>query len=134
VLADNDAGFSTMSETIRLLAADVNSAPLNLRTVYQDQHIITQTWDPPTVNVGSAVSLYLMEVAPNWDVVGSTDSTTLEISLGLITGQAYTYRVRAQNEVGIGLPSDPNTVIAARVPDAPASFTLLFSNATNIEF
>ena len=37
VIARNDAGYSEKSSVITLVAADVNSEPLNLRTTYQDE-------------------------------------------------------------------------------------------------
>jgi hypothetical protein len=52
----------------------------------------------------------------------------------LTTGVNYTFRVRASNEVGPGLYSNVNYVIAARVPDQPVSSVLVTSTATSITF
>jgi hypothetical protein len=54
--------------------------------------------------------------------------------IGLVTGESYRYRVKAQNEVGIGAASQENIVIAARVPDAPDTFELVSSTQSAIRF
>lgn len=51
-----------------------------------------------------------------------------------MTGNAYLYRVSAQNEIGLGLPSPPISVIAGRAPDAPQTTTLNNSTVQLIDF
>jgi hypothetical protein len=61
VIARNDAGMSEKSSIITLLAADVLSEPLNLQTTFQDESTITQTWQAPIGDVGSAPQQYIIE-------------------------------------------------------------------------
>lgn len=51
-----------------------------------------------------------------------------------MTGQAYNFRVSAQNEIGWGPPCDPITVIAAKVPTAPQTYILNRSTVELIDF
>ena len=63
-----------------------------------------------------------------------TNQLTFTINVDLVTGSTYRYRVLAQNEAGIGLPSNENVVVAARAPDAPTEFSLIASSGTSIVF
>jgi hypothetical protein len=64
----------------------------------------------------------------------ATPDLTHTISAGIITGNTYRFRVRAENEAGFGPYSYENSVIAGRVPDAPSVFNLISSNPTTINF
>jgi hypothetical protein len=136
VIARNDAGLSDKSSIITLVAADVNSEPLNFRTTYQDEKTITQEWSTPTAIVGAPILGYTVEqyVGSVWEVVGMTTDSKFTKNTGLITGSVYKFRVRAENEAGAGRYSYVNTVIAARVPTTPSAFTLLDSTPTTIDF
>lgn len=72
----------------------------------------------------------------SWIEVGQTQYSEFQITQGLVTGQTYTYRVIAQNEVGRGTASISKDVIAARVPDAPdfELIALLESSLSTIRF
>ena len=90
----------------------------------------------PTLDVGAPVLQYIVEVqdGADWLTVDQTTNLEYSVTQGLITGETYIYRVRAENEVGIGAFSDTNSVIAARVPDAPTVFNLISSTLAEIKF
>ena len=74
--AQNDAGYSDFSSVIRLLVAIVNTEPLSLRMTYQDELSIRLAWNQPAIDVGSAVTNYLVsqfnDFTSSWAVIGST--------------------------------------------------------------
>ena len=76
VQAQNDAGYSDFSSVIRLLVAIVNTEPLSLRMTYQDELSIRLAWNQPAIDVGSAVTNYLVsqfnDFTSSWTVIGST--------------------------------------------------------------
>lgn len=95
----NDAGLSNPSAVLRLLAGVVPSSPLNLITAYQDEHTITLSWIAPSENVGDLASKYKIEqfnpVTSLWVVLDERNDLSITISSGLVTGQAYSFRVSA---------------------------------------
>ena len=56
--------------------AVVNTEPLDLRMTYQDELSIRLAWNQPAVDVGSAVTNYLVsqyiDLTSSWLVIGST--------------------------------------------------------------
>lgn len=126
VQAQNDAGHSDFSSIIRLLSAVVNTEPLDLRMTYQDELSIRLAWNMPAIDVGSAVTNYLVsryiDSTSSWLVIGSTQLNEFNVNSGLTTGVFYTFAVQAQNEIGLGAYSQSVRVIAAKVADPPTLF------------
>lgn len=48
-----------------------------------------------------------------------------ETTVALISGEIYTFKVTSRNTVGSSLESEPISLMAAKLPDAPVSFTNL---------
>jgi hypothetical protein len=93
------AGEGDRSVTLSLGAPDDHGAPISRWEVSTNNGAFVAVIGPPAAGAGSQVSL----------AVG-----------GLANGTAYSFRVRACNEVGCGEPSPPsNTVTPFGNPDAP---------------
>ena len=52
----------------------------------------------------------------------------------MTTGSAYKFKVQAQNVIGDGAYSLEKEILAARVPDAPASLTQVSTSSTEVTF
>ncbi len=88
VVAVNDAGLSEPSDTISLLAATVNDEPIDLRTILQTETVISLTWTPSSVDVGSAAQSYELQkkVGSQWETIDEFTAPSGSITAGLVTG------------------------------------------------
>ena len=69
--------------------------------------------------------------------LATTDASTFDYArtTGLTTGDLYAFKVAAVNAIGEGNQSEPAlTVLAARVPDAPADLAKISTSPDHITF
>ncbi|XP_026558821.1 fibronectin type-III domain-containing protein 3A isoform X2 [Pseudonaja textilis] len=89
---------------------------------------ITLQWDPPSVNGGSEISEYLLEVA-NSDQEEHRQAyrgQALECTVnGLLPGRTYCFWIRAANKAGLGPYSEKAEISTAPGPPDPCSTPLL---------
>ena len=100
---------------------------------------VTLRWDPPH-NGGSTLTDFVYEERPTrpaefWVKVpdsrpGEANETSYTIT-GLSPGFPYTYRIRAQNGVDFGPPSDPVVAIPYGPPGAPHAPTDVVASGRN---
>lgn len=85
---------------------------------------MTLTWTEPQHNGGRPITGYIIEKRENFGLLWTRDNkepvtdTTYSIK-GLIEGYQYEFRVIAQNQIGLGKPSEPTH--PPRVAKDPAS-------------
>ena len=80
------------------------------------------TWKAPASNGGSAITGYTVTSTPG----GKTCSTNGALGCtvkGLTNGTNYAFTVRATNNLGTGLPSDPSNIVKPRAPDTTGPTT-----------
>uniref|UniRef100_A0A8C6YFY9 Fibronectin type-III domain-containing protein n=1 Tax=Naja naja TaxID=35670 RepID=A0A8C6YFY9_NAJNA len=89
---------------------------------------ITLQWDPPSVDGGSEISEYLLEVA-NSDQEEHRQAyrgQALECTVnGLLPGRTYCFWIRAANKAGLGPYSEKTEISTAPGPPDPCSIPLL---------
>lgn len=136
ISAQNDAGFSQYLTGSVTTLNEAPAAPQNLRYVFKDLTSLTLVWDLPSVNGGSGITNYQIQVSSNsgrtWrTIVTPTNDLAFDIS-NLTTFKRYRFRVSAVNAVGASTYSDALSVIAgAKAPTAPADFATLEISATS---
>ena len=94
---------------------------LRLTDVYKDY--ITITWEAPTSNGGSPVTLYLIEKldttrpGASWVVAGTVEASMLKYKVAkLFQGNSYLVRVSAENQVGTSVPVELDRPVVAKLP------------------
>lgn len=128
----NEYIFRVRAENKMGAGPAVESAPIVARTEFSKPGIpeapevvkiskeeMTVTWNPPENNGGKEISGYILEKKEEFGVrwspctKHSIDSTQLTVT-GLLRDHEYQFRVRAENEIGLGEPSKPSRSLAAR--------------------
>ena len=102
---------------------DVPAAPTGLLAV-AGPGSVDLTWIAPTVDNGSEVLSYIVEIATDPEgpyelVAGSETTSTSATVSGLDNGTTYYLRVAAANAVGIGPSSTPTVATPFTIADAP---------------
>jgi hypothetical protein len=81
--------------------------------------MISVAWTAPTGIYGCDVSNYQLEQlsldssSSEWVLIDVPVLPAYTISVGIVTGSEYMYRVRSINEIGASAYSDTHSVIAA---------------------
>ncbi len=109
---------------IGLEIALVPSAPIEVASIASDAEA-TVSWTAPASN-GSPITNYTVTAEPG----GATciTSATSCVVRKLTNGTAYTFRVTAQNKIGIGVVSGPSLSV---VPHVPLSTTVTSTTVTS---
>jgi cytochrome c biogenesis protein CcdA/fibronectin type 3 domain-containing protein len=123
VSAVNSVGEGPKSNEFNGAPCTVPTAPLNLQTILGNGYI-RLTWEAPIDDGGSAITNYQV-----WRGTSSGTETFLtdaDLSLwlndtGLTNGQAYYYKVWAENSKGVGLNSSEISVTPSELAIAPSS-------------
>ncbi|CDZ78394.1 Fibronectin type III domain protein [Legionella massiliensis] len=110
------------------IAKTVPNAPTNI-TTQPANSTVTLSWTPPANDGGSKITGYIATSSPAGLTCSAKDATKCAIT-NLTNGTAYTFTVKAINEIGMGpdsFPSGPTT--PATRPSAPESVTAAATNA-----
>ena len=93
--------------------------PENLKVTNVTENSVTLKWAPPNNDGGADVTGYIIERrdALKHTFTQAGTSPTCEFTVPrLIEGNAYVFRVSAQNEVGVGEPAELDESIKAKSP------------------
>jgi len=80
---------------------------------------VTLSWEVPQSDGGSPITRYVVERRePSkraWTAAGNTPADRLELTVdGLVEGQAYSFRVAAENSCGVGEFADMQKPVSPR--------------------
>ena len=131
VTAVGTGGQSDPAEEVTPRLAPPATAPgaPTIFVVVSGEGQVTVTWNAPDSNGGSVVTGYVVTSSPNSPnsplTVGNVTAATVT---GLTNGTAYTFTVKAVNDVGTGAPSNQSGAVVPLLnrhppthPGAPAS-------------
>ena len=124
VKAENAIGLGPAIESVPIIAKSPYSSPSKplfpeVTKVTKDSALLT--WKVPQSSGGRDISGYFVEKREKKGVkwspcnAKSTRETRMNV-IGLSTGFDYQFRVKAENEVGIGEPSEPTKLITIKEP------------------
>jgi hypothetical protein len=129
VRAYNGVGLGppTAAVTATPRAPAAPAAPTGVAGTPSDAQVIL-TWTAPTDNGGAAITNYV--VTPYIGGVAQTPTVTSNpaagvIVTGLVNGTAYTFRVAAQNSIGVGTASTASAAITPTAPPVPAAMPII---------
>lgn len=135
VEARNLIGYSPVSDTLALLAAQIPDEPTDLSNVQVDTTAsqIGLSWAPPLFNGGSNVIDYKIwydngSSGSTFDVVVENIVAANYIVTGLTKGQTYQFKVQARNIYGFSAMSNTVSILAAQIPEIPAAPTTTFDS------
>jgi len=112
---------TTVRVPLRLVDSDPPGPPRNVRIENLTSSSCTLAWEPPAFDGGSEIKGYYVErssgyssrfVKANRDPIAKTQQTYGD----LVEGTEYEYRVSAENEAGVGKPSETTGVFVAKDP------------------
>uniref|UniRef100_A0A8C5WLN5 Titin n=1 Tax=Leptobrachium leishanense TaxID=445787 RepID=A0A8C5WLN5_9ANUR len=119
----NIAGSKTVA--LHLTVLDVPgppTGPLNILEITPDHMVIA--WRPPKDDGGSPVINYVVEKCEGkkltWSIVSTGSTQTKAKVPRLQKGFEYTFRVRAENKMGIGNPLESQPTVAKHMFDPPS--------------
>ena len=125
-----DAIVSTFGGTILVrftcLLTDVPSEPRSVVVSERSKDYVDLSWQCPDTDGGSPVVQYIVEkrdvtraaeAGAMWMVCGTVAPSQLSVRVGkLLQGNAYLFRVSAENRVGTGPPAELQEPVVARLP------------------
>lgn len=139
VVAVNSEGESKPLEGDESIIArnefDIPSAPENVRALRIDANEITIQWSPPRLDGGAPIERYEIQKRDrfgNWDRVGETEvlgpgSDPTFKCTGLVLGELYEFRARAQNKAGWSEWSLPSRKFETANAEAPPHLSVVKS-------
>ena len=99
-----------------------------------DRHkdFVSMTWRAPKSDGGSMITGYVIECREGsrttWTRVGTTSSETLRYKATRLTeGSEYTFRVAAENSIGVGEFATTDKAVKADVPFGQSAYTFVFT-------
>lgn len=121
ITATNTAGSFVAYATVNVLDKPGPVRNLKISDVSSDR--CTIRWDPPEDDGGCEIQNYILEKCESKRMVWSTYSANV-LTPGttvtrLIEGNEYIFRVRAENKIGTGPPTESKPVIAKTKFDRP---------------
>lgn len=109
--------FGTDKQTIEVNVADIPDAPKGLVVSDIARDSITFTWEPPANDGGSDIIGYVLEKCPTtgdrWIRAGQTTDCSITI-INIFGKTKYQFRVIAENQFGLSLPSAPTEPITTK--------------------
>ena len=115
-------GTSSNSAQYSVIAATVPNPPTSFvrNNLLTTKSQVAFSWTAPTMNGGSVVRDYSVEMDDNNDgsfsLVASGITATNFVQTGLSAGTSYNFRIKARNAVGSSSYSTVFTILAATVP------------------
>jgi len=96
---------------------------------------VNLNWEKPIDDGGSRIQGYLIDKreidSDTWQRVNAAICVTTQINISnLIEGRQYVFRVFAQNEAGLSLPSQASNTVT--IKDPLSKYTYLYINISNI--
>uniref|UniRef100_A0A8C7EGV9 Titin n=1 Tax=Nothoprocta perdicaria TaxID=30464 RepID=A0A8C7EGV9_NOTPE len=121
ITATNTAGSFVAYATVIVL--DKPGPVRNLKVTDISSDRCTVTWDPPEDDGGCEIQNYILEKCESKRMVWSTYSSSVLTNYAnvtrLIEGNEYIFRVRAENKMGTGPPTETHPIIAKTKYDRP---------------
>ncbi|MEQ2208422.1 hypothetical protein XENOCAPTIV_029806, partial [Xenoophorus captivus] len=109
--------FGADKQTIEVNVADIPDAPKGLVVGDISRDSITLTWEPPASDGGSDIISYIVEKCPTtadrWIRAGQTAECSITI-VNIFGKTKYQFRVIAENQFGLSLPSAPTKPITTK--------------------
>uniref|UniRef100_A0A3B5MIV9 Titin n=1 Tax=Xiphophorus couchianus TaxID=32473 RepID=A0A3B5MIV9_9TELE len=109
--------FGSDKQTIEVNVADIPDAPKGLVVSDIARDSITLTWEPPASDGGSEIINYIVEKCPTtadrWIRAGHTTDCSITI-INIFGKTKYQFRVIAENQFGLSLPSPPTEPITTK--------------------
>lgn len=109
--------FGMDKQTIEVNVADIPEAPNGLIVSDIARDSITLTWEPPANDGGSDIISYIVEKCPTtadrWIRAGQTADCSITI-INIFGKTKYQFRVIAENQFGLSLPSEPTEPITTK--------------------
>uniref|UniRef100_A0A8D2J9Q2 Titin n=1 Tax=Varanus komodoensis TaxID=61221 RepID=A0A8D2J9Q2_VARKO len=114
ITATNPAGSFVAYATVNVL--DKPGPVQNLKTSDVSSDRCTITWDPPEDDGGCEIQNYIVEKCESKRMVWTTCSSSVIMTsihvTHLIEGNEYIFRVRAENKMGTGPPTETKPIVA----------------------
>uniref|UniRef100_A0A8B9BGN9 Titin n=1 Tax=Anser brachyrhynchus TaxID=132585 RepID=A0A8B9BGN9_9AVES len=121
ITATNTAGSFVAYATVIVL--DKPGPVRNLKVTDISSDRCTVTWEPPEDDGGCEIQNYILEKCESKRMVWSTYSSSVLTNYAnvtrLIEGNEYIFRVRAENKMGTGPPTETHPIIAKTKYDRP---------------
>ena len=105
---------------------DVPGPPRNFTVKECGKDFITVGWIPPDTDGGSKIIQYIVEkrdvtrLTGSWIVAGTVSSSYSDLltfkASKLVQGNAYLFRVAAENQVGVGQNVELGIPVVAKLP------------------
>lgn len=94
---------------------------MNIQVAEVTDKSVTLTWDAPQSDGGSPITGYVVEKrqshSPRWVKASKTPVIDRTFTLpDLIENNDYEFRVSAENQAGIGSPSEPTPSVKVKFP------------------
>lgn len=118
---ENNSGSKSAFVSVKVL--DTPGAPVNLIVKDITRSYVTLVWEPPLIDGGAKIKNYIVDkrksTRPAFSNI-TTKCTKTSLRVGdLDEGGIYYFRVMAENEFGIGLPTETEESVRAADPPLP---------------
>jgi len=105
---------------LSVVAVDKPDAPENLTMKDCTKKSVTLTWTAPPSDGGAPITQYVVErwrtSKRAWTAAGHAPADRLELTIdGLVEGQAYWFRVAAENSSGVGKFTEMQKPVSTRI-------------------
>ncbi|NXH86698.1 TITIN protein, partial [Edolisoma coerulescens] len=123
IAAKNSCGQAQAFAVVNVLDRPGPCPVRNLKVTDISSDRCTVTWDPPEDDGGCEIQNYILEKCESKRMVWSTYSSSVLTNYAkvtrLIEGNEYIFRVRAENKMGTGPPTETHPIIAKTKYDRP---------------
>ena len=136
VYAINSRGLGLIASNVARATAGTPGAPANF-VAEGGTNYINFSWTAPD-DGGKAIEQYMIDVSINEGLIWVTltanigTATNYVLRRGVVPGTTYHFRVRAENDIGSGTPSDV-AITTAGTPGVVTNLRAMASGATQID-